>query len=276
MFGVMNPLYKFILEVYMDIASVGGLLAGWAAVIIGIAISGGTAKTFVDIPSVFITGVGSLAALFISFSMGHLKKLVPTFKIMLSPPKFQPAELINLLVNFSEKARREGLLALEDYVEQIDDKFMRKGIQLVVDGTDPELVRNILNAEVEALDQRHYEGRNLWDQWAALAPAFGLIGTLIGLIVMLTRLEDKASIGAGMSVALLTSLYGAVMANLMFAPISKKLEMVNNEEILMREIMIEGILSIQSGDNPRIVKDKLASYLSPSQRDLLAADEVRG
>lgn len=260
----------------MDIATVGGLIAGWAAVIIGIALSGGTASGFIDIPSVFVTGFGSLSALFISFSLGHLKKIGATFKLLISPPKHNPAELINTLVNFSEKARREGLLALEDDVEQIDDKFMKKGIQLVVDGTDPELVRRILDAELSSLDQRHGEARNVWDQWGALAPAFGLIGTLIGLIVMLSRLEDKASIGAGMSVALITSLYGAVMANLMFIPFSKKLEMINNEELLMREIMIEGILSIQSGDNPRIVKDKLASYLSPAQREELKPDEIRG
>ncbi len=179
-----------------------------------------------------------------------------------------------MLVNFSEKARREGLLALEDDVDEIDDEFLKKGIQLVVDGTDPELVRNILNAELTALDQRHFEGKDLYEQWGFLTPAFGLIGTLIGLIVMLSRLEDKSSIGAGMSVALLTSLYGAILANLMFLPMAKKLEMSNNEELLMKEIMIEGILSIQSGDNPRIVKDKLASYLAPDLREGLGAEDV--
>lgn len=260
----------------MDIASVAGMIAGWAAIIIGIALSGGGARQFIDMPSVFVTVVGSLAGLMISFKMDHVKKIMPTFKLVFSPPKYEPAELINRLVNFSEKARREGLLALEDDVDDIDDKFLKKGIQLVVDGTDPELVRNILNAEVEALDQRHSECKNIWDQWGALAPAFGLIGTLMGLVVMLANLEDKASIGAGMSVALITSFYGAIMANLMFIPFAKKLEMINNEELLMREIMIEGILSIQSGDNPRIVKDKLASYLSPVQRDLLAADDGKG
>lgn len=259
----------------MDISSVGGILAGWTVIVIGIALAGGSVKTFTDIPSIFITLLGSFCALLLSFPMEHLKKMIPVTRLVFTPQKHDPAGLINILVNFSEKARREGLLALEDDVEAIDDLFLKKGIQLVVDGTDPELVRNILNSELDALDQRHSEGRDLYEQWGALAPAFGLIGTLIGLIVMLARLEDKASIGAGMSVALLTSLYGAIMANLMFIPMAKKLEMRNNEEMLIREIMIEGILSIQSGDNPRIVKDKLASFLSPAMREELGGDEIR-
>ncbi len=260
----------------MDIASVAGILAGWAAIIIGIFIGGGGIGVFIDLPSVFITGFGSFSAMLLSFPMHHMKKLPTVFKLVFSPPAMtNPAELINTLVNFSEKARREGLLALEDDVEQIDDTFMKKGIQLVVDGTDPELVRNILNAEVDSLNQRHEQGADIFGQWSVLAPAFGLIGTLIGLIQMLARLEDKASIGAGMSVALLTSLYGAILANLMFDPMAKKLSMQNAEEILLREIMIEGILSIQSGDNPRIVKDKLASFLSPAMRDQLSQDEPR-
>jgi chemotaxis protein MotA len=258
----------------MDIASVGGLLAGWAAIIIGVAVSGGSVGTFTDIPSVFITVVGSISALLVAFPMEQAKKLIVVMKLVMKPQSHDPVGLINTLVNFSEKARREGLLALEDDVDEIDDAFMKKGIQLVVDGTDPELVRNILNAELDALDGRHTAGSDLLDQWGAIAPAFGLIGTLIGLIVMLSRLEDKSSIGAGMSVALLTSLYGAVMANLMFLPMANKLKFRNKEELLVREIMIEGILSIQSGDNPRIVKDKLASYLAPSLRDQLS-EEIR-
>ncbi len=260
----------------MDIASVAGILAGWAAIIIGILIGGSSIGLFVDLPSVFITGFGSFSAMLLSFPMNHMKKLVTVLKLVFTPASLpNPAELINTLVNFSEKARREGLLALEDDVEQIDDAFMKKGIQLVVDGTDPELVRNILNAEVDSLNQRHEQGADIFTQWAVLAPAFGLIGTLIGLIQMLARLEDKASIGAGMSVALLTSLYGAVLANLMFDPMAKKLSMQNSEEVLLREIMIEGILSIQSGDNPRIVKDKLASFLSPDMREQLGQEEPR-
>jgi chemotaxis protein MotA len=171
-----------------------------------------------------------------------------------------------MIVTFSEKARREGLLALEDDLDELEDEFLRKGIQLVVDGTDPEIIRNIMETELNHMQSRHLDGIKIFEDWGALAPAFGMIGTLIGLIIMLANIEDKSAIGPGMSTALITTLYGAILGNLVFIPIANKLSWVNNQEVLLREIMIEGTLSIQSGDNPRIVKEKLISFLPPEIR----------
>jgi chemotaxis protein MotA len=171
-----------------------------------------------------------------------------------------------MIVTFSEKARREGLLALEDDLDELDDEFLRKGIQLVVDGTDPEIIRNIMETELNHMESRHATGIKVFEDWGIFAPAFGMIGTLIGLILMLANIEDKSAIGPGMSTALITTLYGAILANLVFIPVANKLTTVNNQEILIREIMIEGTLSIQSGDNPRIVKEKLVSFLPPEVR----------
>jgi chemotaxis protein MotA len=171
-----------------------------------------------------------------------------------------------MIVTFSEKARREGLLALEDDLDELEDDFLRKGIQLVVDGTDPEIIRNILETELNNMTTRHSAGIKVFDDLSVLTPAFGMLGTLIGLILMLRNIEDKAQIGPNMAVALVTTFYGVFAAYLVFIPISNKLAHINEQEILLREIMIEGTLSIQSGDNPRIVKEKLVSFLTPEVR----------
>jgi chemotaxis protein MotA len=175
-----------------------------------------------------------------------------------------------MIVTFSEKARREGLLALEDDLDELEDDFLRKGIQLVVDGTDPEIIRNIMETELNNMQTRHEQGIKVFEDWGLFAPAFGMIGTLIGLIIMLQNLGgDQSAIGSGMSAALITTLYGAVFANSVLIPIANKLIYVNEQEILIREIMIEGTLSIQSGDNPRIVKEKLVSFLPPEIRAMV-------
>jgi chemotaxis protein MotA len=179
---------------------------------------------------------------------------------------FEAGRIISMIVTFSEKARREGLLALEDDLDELEDDFLRKGIQLVVDGTDPEIIRNVMETELNNMHSRHQGGIKIFEDWGIFAPAFGMIGTLIGLILMLRNIEDKSSIGQGMSVALITTLYGAVLANLVFIPVANKLTYNNDQEVLIREIMIEGTLSIQSGDNPRIVKEKLVSFLPPEIR----------
>jgi len=178
----------------------------------------------------------------------------------------EAGRIISMIVTFSEKARREGLLALEDDLDELEDEFLRKGIQLVVDGTDPEIIRNIMETELNNMQSRHGEGIKIFEDWGIFAPAFGMIGTLIGLILMLSNIEDKSAIGPGMSTALITTLYGALLANLVFITIANKLSYVNDQEILLREIMIEGTLSIQSGDNPRIVKEKLISFLPSDVR----------
>jgi chemotaxis protein MotA len=252
----------------MDIATLGGLAIGFFVLILGIIIAGGVGSLFqfISISSVFITIGGSFAAIMVSNTLARTLGLM---KVAMNAVRVKPMEMgrvIAMIVTFSEKARREGLLALEDDLDELEDDFLRKGIQLVVDGTDPEIIRNIMETELNNMQSRHQQGIKIFEDWGALAPAFGMIGTLIGLIIMLANIEDKSAIGPGMSTALITTLYGAVLANLVFIPIANKLIYVDAQEILLREIMIEGTLSIQSGDNPRVVKEKLVSFLTPEVR----------
>jgi chemotaxis protein MotA len=186
--------------------------------------------------------------------------------ITLREPSYPLEQTISSLISFSERARREGLLVLEDEVEDVQDEFLKNGIQLVVDGTDPEIIKTVLFNDVAQLEQRHEAGAKLFGDWGLLAPAFGMIGTLAGLIAMLTNLDDPDAIGSGMALALITTMYGSILANLILIPIKNKLTDRHNDEMLLREIMIEGILSIQAGDNPNILKYKLVSFLDPNRR----------
>jgi chemotaxis protein MotA len=256
----------------MDLATILGLIIGFVNLILGVIFAKGNPLLFWDIPSVFITIGGSFCSLVISNPFSKILGLWRVARHAFFPPTYNPNELIITLVSFSEKARREGLLALEDDLDELDDQFLRKGIQLVVDGTDPELVRRIMETELENIQVRHDEGKKLFDDWATYAPAFGMIGTLLGLVLMLVNIEDKSAIGPGMSAALITTFYGAIMAYLVFYPISSKLSYLNSQEMLMKLIMIEGTLSIQSGDNPRIVKDKLVSFLDPKLRAAITSE----
>lgn len=249
----------------MDIASIIGLVIGTFLIIWSIS-SGSPLTSFWNLPSVAITVGGTFAAVLINFPLPKVIGVMKILKHAFVGKTIDPSEIIVTLVKFAEKARREGLLALEDEATQLSDPFLQKGLQLVVDGTDPELVRSILETELAFLEDRHKSGQGIFDSMAALAPAFGMIGTLIGLIQMLKNLDDPSAIGPGMAVALLTTFYGALMANFIFIPISGKLKVKSAEEVLLKEVMIEGILSIQSGDNPRIVEEKLKAFLAPQLR----------
>ena len=174
--------------------------------------------------------------------------------------------IIETLVSFAETARREGILSLEQQAATLEDKFLKTGITLAVDGTEPEHIRDIMTTEIEYVAERHKTGAGIFEAMGMYAPAFGMIGTLIGLIAMLAKMSDPSSIGPNMAVALITTLYGAFAANLIFIPIAGKLRARSAGEILVRELSVEGIMSIQSGDNPRIVEDKLKAFVSPSLR----------
>jgi chemotaxis protein MotA len=251
----------------MDLGVVIGIAGGTALMIIGILWGGGSLFAFFDPASIMITCGASLASLFVGHPTGRVLQLMTYVRLTLKPLNFQEERLITQLVAFSEKARREGLLALEDDLEEIEDPFMRKGIQLVVDGTDPEIIKNIMYNELNQIQSRHQAAALVIDDWSKQAPAFGMIGTILGLIMMLARIEDRSSIGSGMAVALLTTFYGAMMSYLIFGPMKKKLDDRDAAETLVREIMIEGVLSIQSGDNPRILEEKLLCFLPPSRRE---------
>ncbi|MBM9590212.1 MotA/TolQ/ExbB proton channel family protein [Leptospira sp. 201903075] len=258
----------------MDIATVIGLALGFALMLLGV-VSGGLALTdLIDIPSVMITFGGAAAATIISFPWTSTIGVgAVTKKAFQNPPSDLPG-LITTLVSFSEKARREGLLALEDDINELPEEFLKKGIQLVVDGTDPELVRNIMETEIGNTATRHAYGRAWWDAYAGFAPGFGMLGTLVGLVGMLKNLGggDASAIGQGMATALITTLYGSLAQNLFAAPIVRKLTRRSEDELVIKQVMVEGTLSIQSGDNPRIVKEKLASFLTPAERTALKDD----
>lgn len=235
-------------------------------VVVGIAIGGGNAGAFINLPSIFITFGGAIGATIIQFPVEQLLKFPKILRIAFTPQKMSPTDVISLMVGYAQKARREGLLALEDETERAGDEFLKKGIQLVVDGTDPELVRSILEVELVFLEERHKTGRSMFEALGSALPAFGMIGTLIGLIQMLGRLNDPATVGPGMAVALLTTFYGALGSYLLVNPIAAKLKLRSDEEVLLRQVMIEGILSIQAGENPRIVEEKLKAFLEPKAR----------
>lgn len=254
----------------MDLASVIGTALAWIMVIWGIA-SGGDPMAFVDVPSLAITIGGALGGTILSSPMERVKSAGKILKNAFVTEQIDMVGLIQTLVSFAEKARREGLLSLEEDAGQIDDVFMKKAIQLVVDGTDPELVRNILDTEIGLTEDRHKANAEFYSTLGSMGPAFGMIGTLIGLIQMLGNLSDPDALGPGMAVALVTTMYGSMLANMIANPFATKLKVNSGKEILAREMMIEGILAIQAGENPRIVEEKLKIYLPPAARTVLDA-----
>ncbi len=256
----------------MDIATILGATMGIVFLVLGILLAKGSVLLFWDPPSVMITVGGSICSMLVAYPLSKLMKMWDYVRIATVIPKYNPGELIITLVSFSEKARREGLLALEDDLDELEDLFLRKGIQLVVDGTDPELVRRIMETELDQMMTRHDNNKKMFDDWGQFAPAFGMIGTLMGLVMMLVNLEDKSTVGPYLAVAIITTFYGAVMNYLFLTPIATKLDLRTGEEVLLKSIMIEGVLSIQSGDNPRIVKDKLVSFLPPAEREAISQE----
>ncbi len=249
----------------MDIATLVGIITGFFFVLVSIFI-GGQLSGFVNAPSLMIVIGGTVAATLVNFPLTKVLEVMNIVKKTMLYKEEAPIEIIDTLVSLAEKARREGILAIEKSIYEIDDPFMREGMQLAVDGSEPEIIRSIMENELNNLETRHKSGQNVLHAMGTYAPAFGMIGTLIGLINMLRTLEDPTKIGAGMAVALVTTFYGALMANLIFLPLEGKLKQRSIEEIIKREMIIEGILSIQSGDNPRIVRGKLLTFLAPKER----------
>lgn len=250
----------------MDPTTALGIVAGLLMIGLAILVSGASLGAYVDIPSVLITVGGAVCATIVNFPLHRLMETAKVVKVAFVQRLEDPGEIIRRMVGFAEKARREGLLALEESVDKINDPFLKKGVQLVVDGTDPALVKDILETDLAFLEDRHKQGAKVVVALAQYAPAFGMIGTLVGLIQMLRKIDEPSKIGPAMAVALITTLYGAMLAYLVFTPIAGKLELRSSEEVLRKEMTLEGILAIQSGDNPRIVEEKLRAYLAPKLR----------
>ena len=234
---------------------------------------GGSLSGFIDMPSVAVVVGGTIGALLINFPLPKFLSMVNLFKKTFLFSLEEPDNVISKMVGYAERARREGMLALEEDSENETDEFLRKGLRLAVDGTDPQLLEKILETDVEQIENRHSEGAKLLSAGGTFAPAFGMIGTLIGLVNMLSSLEDPTQIGAGMATALITTFYGAVLANALFLPLAGKLEARSRDEDLITELLIEGVCAIQSGDNPRMIEERLKSFLAPSLHDELAGQE---
>ena len=249
----------------MDIATLIGLVLGAALVLMAILL-GGDLMAYVNLPSVLIVVGGGFAATMASTPLKKFLQMPNVLKKTLFSKTMDILTLIRQIVELAEVARRDGILALEGMVEDMDDDFLISGIQMAVDGTDPEIIQTIMETELENLLERHEVGKSMFDALGRYAPAFGMIGTLIGLVAMLSNMDDPSKIGAGMAAALLTTLYGALLANILFLPLADKLALRSAEEALTKTIVIQGVMTIQSGDNPRAVESKLMTFLPPSER----------
>jgi len=255
----------------MDLNTVIGALLAFGLVLVAMAVGPGGVGIFVHIPSLTIAFGGTIAVTMVAFPISDLKPVVKVMMVTAFHKSSTPSEEIERVVEYANLARKEGLLALEGKLQEVEDTFMAKGIQLVIDGFSAETVRDIMELEAEWQGQRHSAGKKIMDQMGAFAPAFGMIGTLVGLVQMLQDLSDPSSIGIGMATALLTTLYGAIGANMVFIPLAGKLEMVAKQEILLRNLMIEGIVAIQSGEKPQLIKEKLKGFLAPGMREAIEA-----
>jgi chemotaxis protein MotA len=250
----------------MDLATVIGVIGGATVMVFSVIVAGSSFAAFVDYPSVICVVGGSLAAVLVCAPLSSLLNLGRVVRKAFFRRSEEFSELIDQIVSMAETARRDGLLALENRLSEIENPFIVLGIQMAVDGTRPDVIEDVLRSEMEAVNARHRDGKLLLDQFGKYAPACGMIGTLIGLVIMLGNMDDPAAIGPGMAVALLTTLYGAIIANLTCLPLAEKLGHLNRQELQTMEIVLRGILAIQSGDNPRIIEQKLSTFLPPRAR----------
>jgi len=263
----------------VDIASLIGMVGGFALMIFGM-VSGdqgfSALGNFIDIPSVIITIGGSICGTLASNTLPDFINGLTSIGLVIKAVPNDTEKTIQSIIDLSNVARKEGLLALEEAASNLEDEFLKKGIMLVVDGTDPELVRGILETDLTCIESRHSMVIGFWSKWAELGPAWGMIGTLIGLINMLKNLSDVSTVGPNMAVALVTTFYGSVIANWLCGPTGTKLKINSENEIMMKEVIVEGLLSIQAGENPRVIEEKLKSFLAPKQRQNMTTDAGGG
>ncbi|MBU8921022.1 MAG: motility protein A [Bacteroidales bacterium] len=258
----------------MDFATIIGLLVGLSLISISI-IQGGNAAGFINVPSLLTTIGGALSATLISFPLKTMFRVFSvTMKTFMHKDKTL-SEAITSIVGYAEKARKEGMLSLEEEAENEEDLFLQKGLMLAVDGTESELLSAIMYNEMASVESRHEEGQNILKTMATFFPAFGMIGTLVGLVQMLSQMNDPSKIGPGMAVALLTTFYGAFAANLVCLPLAEKLKGRSMKEIQRMELILDGIMAIKSGDTPRVVGEKLKAFVSPRERALIDMDDKK-
>ncbi|MCL6475116.1 MAG: flagellar motor protein [Firmicutes bacterium] len=255
----------------MDSTTVGGLVIGVGCLVAALWLEGGHLQQLVNLPAALIVLGGTFGATLIGLSVQQLRDLPHILRQALVRPSIDIPQTIRWLVTLSEKARRDGLLALEADANAASDEFLKRALQLAIDGTDPELVRDILQLEITFLEERHRQGEQVFTSMGGYAPTMGVLGTVMGLIHMMSRIENPSQMGPAIATAFVATLYGVSSANLLFLPIANKLRTRHAEEVLLREVIVEGVLAIQSGENPRIVEQRLRAFLSQRQKRALPA-----
>jgi chemotaxis protein MotA len=262
----------------MDVTTVIGAIFGLLLINIGIMLRGGSMDPrqllmFVNFPSMLITFGGAMCASLINYPLHQVIGVWKIAKKVFTEPAEDPTGIIAQFVNLAQKAKREGFLALEEDVKNMDNDFMRRALQHVIDGQDADFIRSMLETEVAFIQERHRVGQEIFTALGTYTPAFGMLGTIIGLILMLAKLEDQAQIARGMAVALLTTFYGILAAYLIFLPIAGKLRRRSDDEILIKEVIIRGVLLLHSGVAPSVLEANLQAYIAPKLRKLALARE---
>jgi chemotaxis protein MotA len=253
----------------MDIATIIGIVLGTGLILVAILMKSGLGA-FVDPASMAVVLGGCSAAVLISFPLGQVSKVFKVFRNALFAKPLDPVQSVTTVVKLAEVARRDGILSLESRLSEGDyDPFLTQGLRMAIDGQDPAVIEAALEQEVETIVERHGNGKALFESIGKFAPAFGMIGTLIGLVIMLQNMSDADSLGPAMAVALLTTFYGSLVANLFALPVADKLALRSDQEIAVKLLVIRGVMSIQAGDNPRIVQQKMLAFLNPQQRDII-------
>ncbi|ODN31246.1 motility protein A [Fervidobacterium thailandense] len=259
----------------MDITVLIGVILGFGMMIFGIVSGSGDFATFINIPSLIITVGGAVSSAITANKKVVTFGIAKTIMTALKEPKIDYVGNLRTLVSFAEKARREGLLSLEANIEELQDPFFKKAVQLVVDGTEPEVLRSMMEMEIEMATNELLDQKGFFDSLGTFGPAFGMIGTLVGLIQMLKSLNNPETLGPSMAVALITTLYGSILANIVGIPVAEKIAKRAAELELSKRMILEGVLSIQAGENPRVLEEKLKSYLPSSERTKYEA-QVQG
>jgi chemotaxis protein MotA len=244
-----------------------GIIFAIVAMLLSATMEGTSIPAFFVIPAWIVVFAGTAGATMAGTTMERFKQIPSLYKLAFSPPEAHPGQRVKLLVGFAERARREGLLALEDEIDELEDTFAKKGLQLVVDGTDPDLVREILENEIDGMSARHHAGAAVFEKAAGYAPTMGVLGTVMSLVHVLENLSNPAILGPAISGAFIATLMGVGSANVIYFPVATKLKAISEEEVELRTLTLEGILAIQAGDNPRVVEDKLMAFVPPAERE---------
>jgi len=250
----------------VDIATIIGLVASFGLMLMAI-LQGGSLSIFIDVPSMLIVFGGTAGVALVNFPLGDVLGAINIAKKAFLFKEVNTNDLLAQLMEFANKARKEGILSLQGAIDSIDDEFLVKALQMAVDGQEPDDLKAMLNTEIDYIAQRHSLGVSIFESLGAISPAMGMVGTLIGLVQMLQNMSDPASIGPAMAVALLTTFYGAVLANIIFLPIAGKLKTRSKTEILQKTVIVEGMGSILSGENPRVMEQKLHAFIAPKLRE---------